>query len=313
MMSTSALTVKLVSKSIAIHHHRGLSTVNSAGRLVLSRHAWQSHAQKLPKKQKLVKEKPEDKPWPKNVQIGAGVAACIFIPYTAVWLITSNATLRDICGPYLPLDWLRSHFGELEWDVQSYADAKDTTEIPDCFYQYPLEPTYRDRLQQRIVEEAEKDTLTANIYVLGDSQRQEVRKVPASTQANPRTLAELAGIKGASNLAVDFVSETGQDSASDLPTFDERSNRGVSQAEGLLKRMHTFSTWHYTPAMGSSAQKQNSSDNDIERLRLEYTVEKLEKDLRDPLCTRDHDVMRTELSQAKRDLSRAKWKSRLGL
>jgi hypothetical protein len=259
-----------------------------------------------------VKGKLDDKPWPRNVQIGAGVAACFFLPYTAVWVITSNPTLRDAFGPYLPLDRLRSHFGELEWDVQSYADQGE--EVPDGFYQYPSELAFRERQQQRIVEQAEKEPVTANIYLLGDSQRQEVRQVPASTRANPTTLTKLAGAAGAPKVAVDFVSETAQHLTGEISTIDDESSERNILTEGLLKKTQTFSTWFHTPGTDPQEERNRKvSDRDIEVLRLEYTVEKLENDLKDPLCTRDHDEMRAELKQAKSDLSRLRWKMRFRL
>ena len=282
-------------------------------RLVLSRRAWQAHAQRLPKKPNVAQAKVEEKPWPRNVQIGAGVAACLFVPYTAIWVITSTPTLRDAFAPYLPLDRLRSHFGEFEWGVQSYADKGE--EVPDGYYQFPSEAPFRERVQQAFVEEAEKETVTANIYFLGDSLRQEVVQLPASTRANPASLMKLAAAEGTPKIAVDFiVSETSSDDgAGDVSFFSDSSEQNVG-AEGLLKKTHTFSNWYHSPAIEPQDQRHRSaSDNDIDRLRLEYTVEKLEKDLRDPLCTRDHDEMRAELKQAKSDLSRLKWKRRFRL
>ena len=283
-------------------------------RPVLSRRAWQAHAQKLPKKPNVAQAKMEEKPWPRNVLIGAGVAAGIFVPYTSLWVITSNPTLREACAPFLPLDRLRSHFGEFEWGVQSYADKGE--EVPEGYYQFPSEAPFRERMQQAYVEQAESETVTANIYFLGDSQRQEVVQLPASTRANPETLMKLSGAEDSPKIAVDFIaSETSPDQQApvDLSFFNEGSEQSVG-TEGLLKKTHTFSNWYYSPVIEPQDQRNRSaSDNDIDRLRLEYTVEKLEKDLRDPLCTRDHDEMRAELKQAKSDLSRLKWKRRLRL
>jgi hypothetical protein len=283
----------------------------------MSRRVWQAHTKTLPKKPKVDQVKPDEKPWPRNVQIAAGVAACILVPYTTVWLISSNPTLREVFGAYLPLDPLRKHFGEVEWDSQSFDDEGD--ELPEGFYQYPVEDSFLKRQQQAKVEELDNGTITANIYVLGDSQIQETKQVPASVKANPRSLAELVGAStgpgSATRVAVDFVdSEVGDELDSSMSNFDiaPEENRPTRD---LLKRMHTFSTWHYTPAVGAAAEQgnnKNSSDVEIDRLRLEYTVEKLEKDLVDPYCTRDHDEMRAELKEAKGDLSRLKWKSRLG-
>jgi len=300
---------------------KGLSTVVPSERLVLSRRAWEAHVQKLPPKPKVIKPKVEEKPWPKNVQIGGGVVASILIPYTAIWVITSTPSLRDMFGPYLPLDRLRTHFGEFEWDVQSYGDKG--SDVPEGYYRFPSEAPYLERTQQKIVEEAEGEDLTANIYILGDdsqSSMKETRTVPASTRANRNNLSTLAGSNGTStNVAVDFVLDPIQDQEEDLMEdippvlldgLEERSN----SSESLLKKTHTYSTWYYVPTVDEKETKARMmSDRDIERLRLEYNVTKLESDLKDPFCTRDHDEMRVELKKAKSDLSKHKWKQRFGL
>ena len=72
--------------------------------------------------------------------------------------------------------------------------------------------------------------------------------------------------------------------------------------------------WYYhRTASQQQNQDQNNgraSDVEIERMRLEYTIEELGRLLKDPTCTRDIDEMRNELKQAKRDLSRLTWKRR---
>lgn len=292
-----------------------MSLVPQSHRPVLPRRAWQAHVQKLPAKPKVKKEKPDEKPWPRNFQIAAGVAACVFIPYTGVWLITSNPTLRDTFGPFLPMERLRRHFGTLEWDAQSHADKDE--EIPTGFYQYPLEDSFRDRQQQKKIEESLEQNVTANIYVLGDSQAKETKQVPASISANSQNLGKIVGATGGPRIAVEFADDDDNTDqvADDQPVFDEPPAGENTKTGDLLRQMHTFSTWHYTPAVGEEAQQggnQKATDTDIDRMRLEYAVEKLQKDLRDPNCTRDHDEMRAELKEAKSDLSRLKWKRRLG-
>lgn len=333
MMAISSSTTRLVANRNArvlrlqppkcMSSTTSLAGSSSPPRLVLSRRVWQAHLEKMPKQPKgtnTTKVKPDDKPWPRNVKIGAGVAACIVIPYTTLWLITSNPTLRNILGPYLPLDQLRTHFGSLEWDAQSFVDQGDP--IPPGCYQYPLELSFRDRLQQAIIESADQATTTAKIYLLGDSQQEQVKKVPASAKANPETLASLVGAQLDPGIKVAVVFEDPEPSEDEMDgsqvemvTFeDEKQNPEDIPTKSLLKETVTYSTWYYTPVVTEETERaQRSSDMEIDRLRLEYTVKKLEKDLRDPTCTRDHDEMRAELKQAKSDLSRLKWKRRLGL
>lgn len=291
-----------------------------AVRPVLSRRVWQAHAQKLPKKPKAAKVKPEEKPWPRNFKIAGGVAAAIFIPYTGVWIVTSNPTLRELLGPYLPLERLRKHFGNLEWDVQSYPDEEeDGGNIPDGYYQFPLEDSFRDRQQQSMIVNADQATLTAKIFVIGDgAQAEEQRQVAASVKANPEALANVIGgtsrMGPSTRVAVEFEdlstdTATGE-SAFETDSFVLEKPDGSPPTRGLLREMHTYSTWHYTPS--ASPEEEKTSNAEIEKMRLEYTVEKLGKDLKDPNCTRDRDEMQAELKQAKRDLSRLRWKRRLG-
>ena len=301
---------------------------------VLSRRVWQSHAQKLSKKTpKVEKVKPEEKPWPRNVPIAGGVAACIFIPYTLVWMVTSNPTLRQFFGPFIPLDRLRKHFGVLEWDSQSYTDQQEEDEdasllLPeDGFYQFPVEDSYLVRQQQETIEELENETITATIYLLGDPQIQETKQVPASIKANPRTLAELVGAAAASGpattecatrVAVEFIAnDSVQEERDSAVSGLDMSPVENKPTRSLLQRMSVYSTWHYAPTFGTEEDpgnpKNKATEVDIDVLRLEYTVEKLEQDLRDPNCTRDRDEMQAELKQARRELSRRKWKRRLRL
>jgi len=67
-------------------------------------------------------------------------------------------------------------------------------------------------------------------------------------------------------------------------------------------------------AVQNEAAANISQPTDVEMNigRLEYTTSELEKNLRDPMCTRDIDDMQQELRQSKRELSKLKWKRRLG-
>lgn len=289
-------------------------------RRVISRRVWKNHEKTLPKAPRPKLERPEDKPWPRNVQIAGYVAAGVLIPYTAIWLITSNSLLREYFGPYLPMDNLRTHFGDLEWDAQSFADQEDE-DIEDGYYQYLKEDSFTERKQQSNVDDLDQTTITATICLMGDAQVQESRQVPASTKANAATLAELIGASGSPKVAVDFE----QDSNAHIETMDIGnmdtsslldSDPGLNApTRGLQKETGTYSMWYYHR---TASQQQNqdfgrTSDVEIERMRLEYTIEELGRLLKDPTCTRDIDEMRNELKQAKRDLSRLTWKRRFGI
>ncbi len=175
--------------------HRRCSTATAAAasplrRLVISRRVWQAHEKTLPK----VKPKPQadssdDKPWPQSVRIAGAVVGGIFIPYSIVWFITSNPSLRDMFQDYLPMDRLRTHFGEVEWGAQSYVDTqmdKEANVVKEAgLYQFPGEITWKDRKQQEIVEKMEASKVTAN------AELKQTKQVPVPTRANRKVLSEL--------------------------------------------------------------------------------------------------------------------------
>eukprot|EP00934_Nitzschia_sp_Nitz4_P005212 Nitzschia sp. Nitz4//scaffold28_size193895//177849//178793//NITZ4_001690-RA/size193895-processed-gene-0.285-mRNA-1//-1//CDS//3329546057//5202//frame0 len=310
--------ISLLSRPSSLPSNVGVRRLSTAApnRLVISRRAWQSHKKTLPPKPKVKKESAEDKPWPRNMQIAGYAALAIFVPYTGIWVTTSSPTLREYLAPYIPLDKFRTHFGEPEWDAKSATEADE--ELENEYYQYPLEAPWKDRMQQQTIEELDQQNVQANVYVLGDSQRQEVKVIPGSTKANSETLASMVGAEKSQKMAVDF--DTGDDMPEESTFSQEEDLLGSLSANAeepsqeLLRRTHTFSSWYYFPAQDrENAKSEKVSDDEIERLRLEYTIQKLGEDLQDPLCTRDRDEMQDELKQAKRDLSRLRWKKRLGM
>jgi len=316
----------------------------TGNRLVISRRSWQDLKVILPPKSSpSVKPKADDKPWPKSVQIAGYGAAGILIPYSIVWLITSNPSLREMVGPYLPLDKFRSHFGQLEWNVQSYVDEMQIDErkgpedsnlgkkIPNVkFYQFPNELPFRERKQQGIIDEMEKSEIKVIIHLCGSNghQIQETKTVPASILANAQNLFGL--VKGASErltrsttdgtttVAVDFEDNNAEMTVGgplledvDFPPSSLNDNPSTL----LLKETQTFSSWFYVPQyqIQQTGSSSATSDLEVNISRLEFTVSELQKNLKDPTCTRDMDEMATELRLAKRELFGLKWKRRLGL
>jgi hypothetical protein len=112
------------------------------------------------------------------------------------------------------------------------------------------------------------------------------------------------------------TSTTATASATDSTTLmKEQPHTTPKKTLPLLQQTHTFSNWyyhHHYPAQQSS-QPSSMTDVEVEESRLEYTITELEQQLKDPNGTRDIDDMASELRQAKRDLSKLKWKRRLGL
>jgi hypothetical protein len=302
----------------------------------------------LPPKPPKAKPPPVDeKPWPVSVQIAGYVGGAVLVPYLLIWTITSNPTLRDLLGPYLPMDTFRSHFGQLEWDVQSYVDEmqfpydSDETNDPGAdvvfvdrpvpnvqYYQFPGEPGFVQRQQQRRVDELDQSDVKVTIRVFENSNgvtqssQDFVQSIPARTLANAQNL--WAAVKGAVQNAKDATTTVAVDFEDDDDTSSSDSSEITMQAYGqdasagnpakaLLKKTQIFSSWLYvSPAQQQLQQEEKTSDVDMTISRLEYTVAELQRSLKDPTCTRDMDEMADELRNAKKELSGLRWKRRLG-
>ena len=357
------------------------ATTGSAGSAVrpavVSRRAWQKFlTQRKPPSSSggkagtssSKKNKAEDKPWPRSMQIAGYVGAGVAVPYFSLWLITSNPTLRSWFGAFLPMDKLRSHFGHLESDAYSFVDlmekerreAKksdsgaddDSEEIDVRYYQFPEEMPFRQRLQEQIIDNIKSMNINATIVVEDVETNHEAGhpavvlveekvQVPGSAPANPSTLKSFLKTpsidtnNGTINIAVDFHDEDSIESNSNEETrrqddgdksFSRQNLREFSQddpARELLRETHTFSKWYSIPvnqqqkgqdsASSSSSREKRRHDQEMEISRLQHTIAELERNLKDPNCTRDIDDMVNELNQSRRDLSTVKWKQRLGL
>eukprot|EP00529_Nitzschia_sp_RCC80_P021850 CAMPEP_0113483292 /NCGR_PEP_ID=MMETSP0014_2-20120614/23359_1 /TAXON_ID=2857 /ORGANISM="Nitzschia sp." /LENGTH=384 /DNA_ID=CAMNT_0000376835 /DNA_START=69 /DNA_END=1223 /DNA_ORIENTATION=- /assembly_acc=CAM_ASM_000159 len=172
-------------------------------------------------------------------------------------------------------------------------------------------------------------------------------QIPGSAVASPSTLKSFLKTpsiptnNGTINVAVDFEDEDstgnneengrqddGDNNSFSLQNLQEFSQNNLQDdpARGLLQETHTFSKWYSIPVNqqqqtnqdGSSSSSPSSRekrryDQEMEISRLEYTITELERNLKDPNCTRDIDDMVDELKQSKRELSTLKWKQRLGL
>eukprot|EP00980_Cylindrotheca_fusiformis_P013915 scaffold3618_cov129-Cylindrotheca_fusiformis.AAC.15 len=334
------------------------TTTATMNRLVVSRRAWKAHLEKFPPKQKT---KPEtnaggtEKPWPRNVRIAGYVAAAITIPYTTVWFIVSNPNLREIFfSNNTILDRLRTHFGTVEWDAQSYVDRRKTKIINPGYYQLPQEWSFRERQMEEEIKKRNSTKVLANLYLFSsttsDDHEEITKQVDASTLANKESLQKAFHIGLSTTTATTTTAAEAEDiqhgsataMAIDFEDYDDDDEQRSSSKEEvelygledyhppmqnendndvtrqMRKRTHTFSNWyHVSTTTPSSTNNQSSnklmSDVDLEVSRLEYTVAELEKDLNDPNCTRDIDDMTNELKEARRDLSKLKWKRRLGL
>lgn len=361
---------------------------NNNSHLVISRRAWLEFKEsrgirkKPPDPSKKSASSNDEKPWPRNMQIAAYVAGAIAVPYTITWTITSNPTLREWFGPILPLDRLRTFFGKLEWDAQSYTEEMEDSrarerngESPGSikesligYYQFPEEDPFEVRQQNEIIEAMSESDVAVTLSATSSSSSSQImenivtKTVVANTIANEKTLLELFSntntntntTNDAIKVAVDFLDQNNPDSKignndtikrtteplsdgslmTDTESMAKNNySRGytttpANKSQQLARETQTMSKWTYTPsqdqhqqgsggegAKGAAAGASASGMTDVERKmgELEYVVSELEKNLRDPMCTRSIDDMTTELSNAKRELSKLKWKRRFGL
>lgn len=330
---------------------------------VISRRAWLEFKESRGMKKKgpdpSKRDKSDDeKPWPKSVQIAGYVAGTVAVPYIILWTITSNPTLREWCGPFMPLEKLRPYFGKLEWDAQNYSEEmesvknkeknQDDESALNDYYQFPEEEPYKTRRQQELVEAMNESDISVTLSLQSSSTASTpdevvTKSIAANTVANPKTLLEYfpSALGGNTTVAVDFLDRKNEDSdanafnagentdgtliTDDAASFESTGSFGsehdlASESRQLGKATQTSSRWTYVAMANDSTKKDTKktssptqlSETEIEIGRLEYEISELEKNLRDPMCTRSIDDMTTELRQAKKDLSRWKWRRRLG-
>lgn len=175
-------------------------------RIVISRRAWldfkesRGITRKRPDATKR-KKSDDEKPWPRNAQIAAYAASATAVPYIVLWTITLSPTLREWFGPIIPLEKLRTYYGKLEWDAQSYSEEmenKDTQRNPEeslnGYYQFPGEDSFNVRRQQEIIKNMNESDITVTVTLSSQSSPAEeivTETVPANMIANEKNLLEL--------------------------------------------------------------------------------------------------------------------------
>jgi len=198
---------------------------------VISRRAWLEFKESrgITKKRPDASKRPtsnDEKPWPRNMQIAGFVAGAVAVPYIILWTITSNPTLREWFDPYIPLDKLRTHYGKLEWDAQSYSEelenaknkaknGNDESQSLVGYYQFPEEAPFHVRRQQQIVEAMNESDVKVTLSVSSSSssslsEETVIKKIAAKTVANAKNLSEyipsaLTSMDEKTTVAVDFL------------------------------------------------------------------------------------------------------------
>lgn len=318
--------------------HRLLTTtVNTAINRprIVSRRAWEAYRKEHPgpKTATSSKKKADEAPWPRNFQIAGFVLGSLGIPYSIAWYLSTDKEMRDMLGlPESVLEALRQHFGSPEENT-SYFDVKAGEEP---HYQFEDEPVYNERLQQRNIEALQDLPSPVRISLIHPQDRSIVTSqeqvIQGSAPARPESLLQMVMGESSSPdqrqtknvaVAVDFAD------LEEESTFGEQKPQQQQQEEGTLSMGESsssfvipsistiYSTWYYQRPQDQQQQQQQSeqrmSQDQVHESKLKWQIETLEKDLKDPNCTRDMDDMQQELKELRAELRKLTWKRRLRL
>eukprot|EP00547_Thalassionema_nitzschioides_P018190 CAMPEP_0194241614 /NCGR_PEP_ID=MMETSP0158-20130606/7426_1 /TAXON_ID=33649 /ORGANISM="Thalassionema nitzschioides, Strain L26-B" /LENGTH=263 /DNA_ID=CAMNT_0038976545 /DNA_START=133 /DNA_END=924 /DNA_ORIENTATION=- len=255
--------------------------------------------------QKKSSPKKEEKPWPRHMVFAGYAAASIFIPYSIAWYLSMHKEAREVISNVIPgfEEALRSHFG-VEEQI-SYQDAKNGARPNLKFID---EEEFSVRKQQKEVTRLVGEDVPIQIHVHKNG-----AFITDSTKLPGRTLAKAANLSESadSKIALDFDDLATNDTVASYDLMDSIHVESIEESSGNA----VYSMWYYQPPnVAVEHQKlRNTSAQEIEMSRLEYTIESLEKELKDINSTRDLDDMRQELMKAKSELRSIRWKRRLGL
>ena len=267
-------------------------------RVVISRRVYQAFQKQQqqakgnhhPPSTKTKPKSADDKPWPQNVRIAGYVAGSFFVPYSLVWFVTSNPSLRDsssVLQNFVNQEWIRQHFGEAEWDAKSYADSHEDLVAED--YTYPSELWNRnERLLEKTITTMEQEEVptTINVYTtakngngnetMSTTSTSTTKMLPGSTRANRQTLMELQQSNSSggatenddSYVTVDFPQDD-EDKTTITTSHNDDLDSSLSLSVDdksvvddptlpLLQQTHTFSNWQYHQTASSSSSSDGS-------------------------------------------------------
>ena len=275
-----------------------LSSEQQQQRVVISRRVYQAFQKQQqqakgnhhPPSTKTKPKSADDKPWPQNVRIAGYVAGSFFVPYSLVWFVTSNPSLRDsssVLQNFVNQEWIRQHFGEAEWDAKSYADSHEDLVAED--YTYPSELWNRnERLLEKTITTMEQEEVptTINVYTtakngngnetMSTTSTSTTKMLPGSTRANRQTLMELQQSNSSggatenddSYVTVDFPQDD-EDKTTITTSHNDDLDSSLSLSVDdksvvddptlpLLQQTHTFSNWQYHQTASSSSSSDGS-------------------------------------------------------
>lgn len=279
-------------------------------------------------------EKPEDKkPWPQSVLITGYSLAAVIIPYSLTWTITTNETLRtELFRRYPAVEpILRRHFGTLEWDHQPYVEVvarHEHEKIDAHYYMLKSELPFRQRIKEERIEANCLAPLKVRVCTYNDDGSlldcSNVTTPDGTIPARRESLFQLLGKPDVLDkqqhvvVTAEFEDDDVTTTTADLAEMESSSPSAAGGGGGelldhklsLSQMTQVFSIWHYFQR--SIQRIQGPSDYEVEVSRIEYSIAKLENDLKDPNCHRDIDDMQNELRSAKKELRNLKWKRWLG-
>lgn len=280
---------------------------------VVSRRAWESHKAKHgPQRAPKTEVKEDEKPWPQSViAVGVGAAA-IGIPYLIAWFLALHQPVRGVVAKFIPglEDVLRRYFGFAEpmpWqDVRNGEPPVYQLEDEDCQF---------DREREESIEKLAAETTSVRITVSregGDLAEIKEMKIPGNTPANHKVLAELAG-SGDGTVALEFSDLEETDSVGSETTASFASTAATTTTP-VTGKGHVYSAWFYQPPPPDESNSISQlSSTQVELSRLEYEVDRLQKELKELNPSRDIDQISQELQEAKSSLRSLRWRNRLGM
>jgi hypothetical protein len=198
--------------------------------------------------------------------------------------------------------------------------------------QLPGEDSWKVRETQAQIDARNTESVAVRIVTHGESHDDTAMVViPAHV---PATLSGLAPYlsndrataiqQGGGSMALEFVEQNPDNTTttadetnepmSDSNTWsssDSTTSTPTTAAgpDPLQHAMQIYSLWHFFPTSNQQQQSQSTMNEvELERSRLQYQLETLQRELRDPYNARAVDVIQAEIKETRRALRILKWK-----
>lgn len=309
--------------------------------LIVSRRALQRLSNKYPQhlKETINQSKPkkDDTAWPVSMQRAGYAAVAFAIPYSICVTIAESPRLRDRLegdpGPddHDPIgrkvvNFVRWYWGHEDMIPYSeYVETKDHKEIS-----LDSDISTMDRLGQASIQHRVHDEVQIRVETDGDGEER-FGTIPGSVPASDisQIWSSIGSSNGSKELEPKQVYVTFEDGNNNTSSDENESNDELqlstgegdftSPAQDISRLTTIWSAWnHFANAAGGAENSQaattyNSMDADeIHIEELQYAIQNLQKDLRDPYCSRDRDEMEQDIAKLKREVGASKRERRMG-